>query len=201
MAILIYVLAVIIALAGVFFLFVTPVAGIIFIILGVLIFIWQKKKKPSKAAVSTVAEPEELEKDRETHKVAGITHYTKNVLSLGTRNPQYDYKIADIKADGLEGDEIYEYDFYPMSATLVPEPENKYDPNAIAVYVDGKIIGYIKAESTAHVKNLMEENRIRSITCNIVGGSYKKYDPEENRIIKTFLNYGAKLTFFLNAEK
>lgn len=38
---------------------------------------------------------------------------------------------------------IYQYKTTEALAQLVPEPTNEYDPNAIRVEVDGKMIGYV----------------------------------------------------------
>lgn len=203
MAILLYILSAIIIIGGVFLLFATPVAGIIFILIGIGLIFWQKKRPTKKTATVTPADPEieeNIEKDKETHKVAGISHYTKNVESLGSPNPQYNYKVSEIIDESLEDERIYKTDFYTMTATLIPEPDNEYDQNAIAVLAEGKKIGYIKKESTSHIKKLMEQDHIKTVSCEIVGGSYKYYDSEEKHLQTKFLNYGARLTVYLRKE-
>src|SRR5512132_2873061 len=43
---------------------------------------------------------------------------------------------------GVEGDQIR----HQIVAVLVPEPHNPYDPNAIAVHIDGHVVGYLARE-------------------------------------------------------
>jgi hypothetical protein len=70
-------------------------------------------------------------------------------------------------------------------AVLVPEPENPYDPNAIAVQIDGRIIGYlpraIAKEYLPGLKRLMKAHRGRiGLRGVIVGGGY--YDDGPGRL-------------------
>jgi hypothetical protein len=46
---------------------------------------------------------------------------------------------------GTEGDRVR----HPVIAVLVPEPHNPQDPNAIAVYVEGHVVGYFARELAA----------------------------------------------------
>jgi hypothetical protein len=70
-----------------------------------------------------------------------------------------------------------------VEATLVPDDENPYDPNAVRVDVDGHTVGYIKAEGAVHYRQefLRQFKQLRPATCNAVirggwmrgsGGSY-----------------------------
>lgn len=82
-------------------------------------------------------------------------------------------------------EEIYQYRFHPQKVELVPEPDNKYDSNAVKVIVDGVHVGYIKKGSCTHVKKLLAEDRILNINCKIGGGKFKiiteDYDPEKDK--------------------
>jgi hypothetical protein len=45
----------------------------------------------------------------------------------------------------------------PITAVLVPEPQNAYDPNAVAVFVSGQIVGYLDRQTAAsYVRSLNE---------------------------------------------
>lgn len=49
-------------------------------------------------------------------------------------------------------------------ASLVPEPSNPYDENAIRVDIDGQTVGYLKREHAArYVKRLTEEGLAREV--------------------------------------
>lgn len=108
------------------------------------------------------------------HKVAGVTHYRDNILSFAVKNPQYSLSKKEMIAKDLAT--IYEYNFRFGKTELIPEPTNPYDPNAIKVVIDGKLVGYIKKGSCRHVLNLMEQNRIEKIEGVIKGGKYKYLD-------------------------
>ena len=43
------------------------------------------------------------------------------------------------------------------SLELIEDPENKHDPNAIKVVVDGKHIGYVPKEKTAKVRKFLSK--------------------------------------------
>jgi hypothetical protein len=48
-------------------------------------------------------------------------------------------------------------------AVLRPEPENKVDPNAIAVYADWKHVGYLKAQDAIDTRDLHILQRLRKL--------------------------------------
>ena len=106
------------------------------------------------------------------YKVTGVSHYVKNIMSLGFKNDDFKLSKKDMIDEGLEG-RIYEYDFFPGKVELIPEPDNKYDPNAVKVVVDNILVGYIKAGSCKHILNIINGNRIEKIECTIGGGKYK----------------------------
>jgi HIRAN domain len=74
---------------------------------------------------------------------------------------------------GTEGDRIR----YQVVAILVPEPHNPHDPNAIAVHVDGHVVGYFARELAAQygpgLQSLMARcNGYVALRGVIVGGGY-----------------------------
>lgn len=109
-----------------------------------------------------------------THKVAGTSYRQKELLAMGEKSPDYALTKRELVKLWPEGVTVYEYNFSPKKAELVPEPENPHDPKAIKVLVDGVHVGYIKAGSCAHIHKLLRENRIQSIVPKISGGKYKE---------------------------
>ena len=109
-----------------------------------------------------------------TYKVAGVTHYEKNILQFAKANAAYSMKTNDLVAAKLCNRNIYQYCFPQLQTELIPEPDNQYDPNAIKVIVGGVHVGYIKAGSCRHVLKLIVENRIEKIDCEIGGGKFLK---------------------------
>ena len=65
-------------------------------------------------------------------KVAGLSHYWENYR--GVVDP--------------EGD---------LTVSLVPEPDNEYDPNAIRVLLNGVHVGYVPKDKTAEVKSILPD--------------------------------------------
>jgi len=116
----------------------------------------------------------------ERHKVAGVSHYLDNILSMAIDNPYYELSKEEIVDEFLVDEHIYQYYFSTSKTELIEEPDNEYDSNAIKVIIDGMHIGYIKKGSCTHIKNLFKADRIKSITSEIYGGTYKYvYEDEE----------------------
>lgn len=107
------------------------------------------------------------------HRVAGVSHYKDNILTLARENPDYNLKKNELIKRQLFDEYIDQYKFFPEKVELMPEPTNQYDPNAVQVLVDGKLVGYIKAGSCKHILNIINENRIEKIEAKIKGGKYK----------------------------
>ena len=129
------------------------------------------------------AKPEEPVKAPEpkvvTHKVAGTSYRQDAIRSLGKKNPDYALSKRRMFKRWPYGVTVYEYNFQPKKAKLVPEPDNPYDPNAIKVMIDGVHVGYIKAGSCAHILRLISEKRIAKIEPHIIGGKYKELYSED----------------------
>ncbi|WP_433169155.1 HIRAN domain-containing protein [Kribbella sp. CA-247076] len=74
---------------------------------------------------------------------------------------------------------------YPIGAVLVPEPHNIYDSNAIAVAVEGNVVGYLDRQTAAlYVEGLHElmasSGAYIGLQGVIVGGGY--YDDGPGRL-------------------
>ena len=57
-------------------------------------------------------------------RVVGTSHYQEALLELSGRQADEEIRLDKI-------------------ATFVPEPDNPHDANAIAVHIDGRLIGYL----------------------------------------------------------
>ena len=118
----------------------------------------------------------------ERHKVAGISFRTEALLSIGTKNPDYDLTWEQLIEEGLTDERVYRTEFYPNQCEVIPEPINPEDPHAIKVLADGVHIGYIKKGSCAHIYKLLREGRVVSISCDIGGGAYKFIQTTDNEV-------------------
>ena len=123
------------------------------------------------------ADSEESGPKKETHKVAGVSYHQDTIRSLGTKNPDYSMTRQAVQDAGLLGKWISEYKFSPQRVELIPEPDNPYSENgtAIRVVVDGVHIGYVGDESSQHVHDLLDDDRIAKVSCSINGGNKKRY--------------------------
>ena len=108
-----------------------------------------------------------------TFKVTGMSHYEENFKSIAVKNDDYTLPRRELIDAYADGDKIWEYDYPVGKIELIPEPDNEYDSNAVAVYADGMIVGHIKKGSCTQVKNLIASGTIRRISAEIGGGKYK----------------------------
>lgn len=137
------------------------------------------------------SEPDEKKKyKRSAFKVAGISRRQRAIEgNLLTENYEYSLSKKELVDSGMLDERIYKYDPTVMDASLVPEPDNPKDPNAIKVLVNGVHIGYVPAEKTDNVKELQSSKQVHSITCEFYGGPFKviseDYDDENDKEIYT----------------
>lgn len=144
----------------------------------------------------------------ETHKVAGVSYRQKEIESIGVYNYQFDLSKSEIEEEVGTNCKVWQYEFFPK-ATLVPEPDNPYGKNTVRVEADGVHIGYIKSGSSAHVKKLIDDNRIHKVDIEIGGGKYKTVNDyedddgnEKTKLVEGATDYGyfAKLTLQVYPE-
>jgi HIRAN domain len=61
------------------------------------------------------------------------------------------------------------------TADLVPEPENAFDPNAVAVYISGLHVGYVPREAAAYVQEplaaIVSSGNLPTCDAVVVGGA------------------------------
>lgn len=108
-----------------------------------------------------------------TYRVTGVEHYRDNIINLASENDDYNKTKRELVDDLMTEERIWKYNFYPVKVSLVPEPENPYDSNAIKVIVDYEHVGYIKKGSCKHLLKVIAEGRLGDIDCTIGGGPYK----------------------------
>lgn len=104
---------------------------------------------------------------KEAFNVAGTEYNASNFKRLGEDNDDYNMSKSEISEYYPDGARIYQYDISGV-VTLVPEPDNEYDPNAIRVDVDGLKIGYIKRSETSKVREIISSGDY-SVRINVAG--------------------------------
>ena len=169
------ILAILIAAAGLLLCVAEPIMGIVFIVIGIAIFFLSGRKKPEPAQ----PEPVDIsvqERHAKYITLAGFDYYQNELSSLlDEPNEEYSYSTKKMAEEFLG--RVYQYETAYKFAQLVPEPENEFDANAIAVYVDDMKIGYIPKKNQADVAGI-EFGEVE-----IYGGKYKEvnddgYGPE-----------------------
>jgi hypothetical protein len=80
----------------------------------------------------------------------------------------YQPSLAEIS--GRKGDDEIRFE---TRATLVPEPDNAHDPNAIAVHVGGRLVGYLSRDENPRwqevVKTLDAHGQVAAADAMIAG--------------------------------
>lgn len=171
---------------------------------GIIRLIQQALKPAAKPAEPE--KPQGPDKKKETHKVAGVSYRQDALIALGTKNPDFAKTKKQLIDAGRVDERIHEYTFDPQNVELVPEPDNPYSENgnATKVVVDGQHIGYIKSGSSAHVRKLIDADRIQQVTCFISGGKSKMVtrDEDDERYIleSDEIGFYARLTITIKPE-
>jgi hypothetical protein len=80
------------------------------------------------------------------------------------------YQPALVRISGRKADEEIRVE---KTATLYREPDNQHDPNAIAVNVDGELVGYLSRDENTRwqevVKRLAEHDHVAAAEAMIAG--------------------------------
>ena len=172
--------------------------GLIIFVLGLLVFRGKaKEKKEDASPVPTAPEPkEETPLPKVTVKsytsyyftIAGISFREEDIIeNIMIENDEYNSSKRELLELGYEeGDRIYKYEITEADVTLLPDPENEYDPNAIKVIADGVFAGYVPRNETRTVSKIMEAGNYEAV-CRFTYGPYKvieeEYDDMTDKVI------------------
>lgn len=140
-----------------------------------------------------------------TFKVAGVTfNGIQSKIKAMVKEEKYSsdpyegLSNKEILEDYSDGDKIYEVDIYGSSEIkLVPDPQNKFDPNAIKiVHEEIGDIGYVPATNCKRIKKVLESGY--SLEWKLIGGKskYIEYDDEKDKDVVRTNNdtYGIMVT-------
>lgn len=161
----------------------------------------------AKETEQIIAKPKPKLKKEIKFRVAGVTfngiqgklkNMVKNEKELvDSYEGLSDKEILEIY---LEDDRIYEVVIAGSNKIkLIPDPENKFDSNAIKVVLDevGNV-GYVPATDCKRVKKILEKGY--SIQWQLIGGKHKyiKYDEEKDKEVVNIENntYGIMITLY-----
>ena len=120
---------------------------------------------------------------KEKFQVAGVSHYSDSIMKdIAYVNDDYSLSVKELSETYDVGDRVFEYSFDDCNASLVPEPTNEHDPNAVRVEVKGILIGYVKRGSCSHVKNLLKSPDFDHVKVEIGGGKYKRLYEDDDKL-------------------
>lgn len=119
----------------------------------------------------------------EKFQVAGVSHYSDDIMGkIAYENDDYSLSAKELSETYDVGERVFEYSFDDCNASLVPEPTNEHDPNAVRVEVGGILIGYVKRGSCSHVKNLLKSPDFDHVKVEIGGGKYKRLYEDDDKV-------------------
>ena len=153
---------------GLILMLAVPVGGILGVLAGIAAIIYGRKYNKEKKTEKEIA-VESLNADIEEFKVAGFDYRQEELEQLfETLNEEYALPQKRFAEEVI--DRVYQFETEWKDAKIIREPENEYDPNAIAVYVDDVKIGYIQKKDQARFNKLNPA----SAEVELYGGQYKE---------------------------
>ena len=160
---------------GIFF-FLCLLAAVVAVI--VMVVRWFKGKRL--VEVLGAEPPTKARPAKYRFSVAGLYYREDALLSVAQRHADFGLSDADFVEKHKGGRPVFEYRLQRgAEVSLVPEPTNEHDPNAIAVYISGKQIGYVPAGETGEVRQYLTVPH--SVRAWISGGASKRV--QEGRVV------------------
>ncbi|WP_142363545.1 HIRAN domain-containing protein, partial [Streptococcus pneumoniae] len=130
-------------------------------------------------------------------RVAGVTKYKKavkeacNMIAEDNGIPEYAKYYSNLSTKELReeleeyGLKVFKYqdlDFFNIE--LVPEVDNRYDPNAIKVLIFDNHVGYVPATIAKTIRKYFDNKKYNFvIEGEIKGGPYKEWDEYEEKVV------------------
>ena len=167
------------------------IAAVVLAVGGFIAYKVVKKRKAAPATpatqisapASTEAPPPAPKKpkvDVRSYTVKGVFNHEEEIFhEMMIRNPKFDYTKSELVDCGAV--DMNTYEWVPrdgMELDLIPEPDCKYDPNAVKVVIGGHHIGYIPKEKCLEVLELLSSGRIERMSYDLIGGKYKRVDED-----------------------
>lgn len=128
-----------------------------------------------------------------SHSQPSIRKAIKSEIECGGFYEQYNgYTNKEIKEETF-GDRVYQYDLEEFSeCELKLEPNNEYDPDAIAIYVHDFKVGYVPKKSfikkRREILNALGTDKIDNVSVQLYGGKYKYFD--DVKVVTGSTEYG-----------
>lgn len=103
--------------------------------------------------------------------VAGVSYRQKDICDLCWENDEWSMSKRELIDMCMVDERIYQYGSDFGRVSLVPDPENEYDENAIKVMRRDILFGYVPKDETASVRRFISEEY--TAIASAYGGPYK----------------------------
>lgn len=116
-----------------------------------------------------------------------LKDYIKEMIESGMIEPYGGRKSSEIKDELMYTDDVIwevEEEVIPY-ITVIDEPDNEFDSEAMAVYLYDDKIGYVPKDCLNRIKDLRVNAELTGAIAIIKGGKYKYVDDEEKLRTKT----------------
>ena len=116
-----------------------------------------------------------------------LKDYIKEMIESGMIEPYGGRTTAEIKEELMYTDDVIwevEEEVIPY-ITVIDEPDNEFDSEAMAVYLYDDKIGYVPKDCLNRIKDLRVNAELTGAVAIIKGGKYKYVDDEEKLRTKT----------------
>ena len=140
------------------------------LVVGAALIFWGLKKKGFQFQKKILGKRQLTD---ETIRAVGVTYYERNIQKLAYRNPGWDRSVETIIEDGDSERRIFQYNYKNKPVQLIIENNNPNDKNAVAVHIAGELVGYISKDENIHVRDILKNHEIKSLSAFIGGGKYK----------------------------
>lgn len=101
----------------------------------------------------------------------GLNYRLENLLSVAEQTRAFNFSDEKFLEKYPDGSKVYKYYFNGLSGSLVPEPTNPHDPNAIKVMFGGAHIAYVPADLCLDVLDYLKQGYTPEVI--VKGGAYK----------------------------
>lgn len=105
-------------------------------------------------------------------KVMGINYKKDSLESIAIINKTYLLNDEKLLKTGKK--QVYKYHFKDISLSMIDEPDNPKDKNAVKILANNIHIGYVPADLCLEVKHYISIGRIKTANITIHGGDYKE---------------------------
>lgn len=92
---------------------------------------------------------------------------------LCDNNPEYKLSKQEMIDECLVNDKVYSLEPSLGTCKILPDPNNRHDPNSLKILQGETQIGFVPDENVSTVKSLLADHPNAEIRCWITGGDYK----------------------------